>query len=89
MSRSTKVTLFCDVTQCGFVVSRQQLDKHVPAATDAHATIHKLMEAVFSVVRVETVSTQHCGKHSPNNRRAIFYAVRAQGLSKGPVHSLV
>jgi hypothetical protein len=28
-------------------VSRQQLDKNVPAATDTHATIEELLEAVF------------------------------------------
>jgi hypothetical protein len=29
-------------------VSRQQLGKHVPVATDTHATIEVLFEAVFS-----------------------------------------
>jgi hypothetical protein len=34
-------------------VSRQQLGKHVPAATDTHATIEVLLETVFSTRSVQ------------------------------------
>jgi hypothetical protein len=34
-------------------VSRQRLDKHVPVATDTHATIEVLLEMVFYSVRAE------------------------------------
>jgi hypothetical protein len=34
-------------------VSRQRLGKHLPAATDTHATIEVLLEMVFSIRSVE------------------------------------
>jgi hypothetical protein len=36
-------------------VSRQRLSKHIPAATDAHATIEGLLETVFSTWSVQGV----------------------------------
>jgi hypothetical protein len=35
-------------------VSRQQIGKHVPAATDTHTTIELLLETVFSVRSVQS-----------------------------------
>jgi hypothetical protein len=35
------------------LVSRQRLDKHVPAATDSHATIEVLLGTVFSSPSVQ------------------------------------
>jgi hypothetical protein len=34
------------------VVARQQLSKHVPMATNTHATTEELLDAVFYVVHV-------------------------------------
>jgi hypothetical protein len=36
-------------------VSRQRFDKHVPAATDTHATPEELLETVFSTQSVQKV----------------------------------
>jgi hypothetical protein len=35
-------------------LSRQRLGKHVPAATDTHATIEVLLETAFSIRSVQT-----------------------------------
>jgi hypothetical protein len=34
-------------------ISRQQLGKHVPAATDTHATIEVLLETLFTIQSVQ------------------------------------
>jgi hypothetical protein len=34
------------------IVARQRVGKHIPAATNSHATIEKLLDASFSVLSV-------------------------------------
>jgi hypothetical protein len=46
-----QVCIYVCIVACT-AVSRQRLGKHVPAATDTHATIEVLLEMVFSVLSV-------------------------------------
>jgi hypothetical protein len=69
-------------------ISRQRIDKHVPAATDTHAKIEVLLETVFS-----TRSMQRSYKEDNWGNRlgslkseTVKYGRESQGTGKGQQH---
>jgi hypothetical protein len=46
----------------GFVIARQWLDIHVPAAKNAHATIKQLLDVMFSMQSVPYQNIQYVVK---------------------------
>jgi hypothetical protein len=65
-------------------VARERLGKHIPAATDTHATIEESFETVFSVLSVPVSMRSAPAMTSCINKRAsgggVFYWVRAEAL---------
>jgi hypothetical protein len=71
--------LLANGTETTFV-SRQQLDKHVPAATDTHVSVKVLLERVFY-----TLSVQRCYEEDKwsNQVSSVWESVRKGGSWKG------
>jgi hypothetical protein len=67
-------------------VSRQRLNKHVPAATDKHATIEVLLETVFSTRPVQRdYKEDNWGKQVSSLREC----VREEAVGRSPPFRVV